>query len=980
MCLVLVTQVFGAMRTYERNGLYYAREDYEASGEYLAYVASPDDEDENQSYAGLTSVVIPDTVVFDGIVYTVVGIYDEAFLDCQNLASVTFSNSLRTIGGSAFRGCTGLDSIVIPNGVISIGNDAFNGCSGLASIVLPASRPWIGENAFYGCNNLTLIIATGATEISGSAFSGCDFKAVVIPEGVKIIGQDAFRECHNLVSVSLPSTLETIGNKAFNECAIDSIVIPASVKTIADNAFDNCRRLKTVVFEGAVENFGTDVFYVCDSLKYNKYGNCRYLGNTANPYLLLIKAEIADSHRINDSTKSIVYRAFSDIWDEIDSLAVPAGVKYIGNYAFEHVKNLYYKGSATGSPWGAQFVNPVFDGDFIFSGEEKTILAKYTGEDSEITIPDGVVEIGKYAFENKSITSVTMTNSVKTIGERAFEWCSNLKTVVLSDSLESIGENAFAYCRSLSTTTIPDGVSTIGNYAFENVLDIQYHGTASGSPWGAKTFNAFADGDFLYSDSTKTEIAKYSGTDSVVTIPAGVTEIGSEAFRDNDYIKTVVMDSALESIANNAFCDCRNLQSVSLNDCLKSIGSYCFANCRNLKEITIPDGVETIDYSAFSDGVQYLYYNGIADGSPWGATFVNPAIENGFVFTDSTKTVLVKYIGTDSLVTIPVGVTEIGTEAFKENQYIKSVVMDSTLESIGDNAFYECPNLQSISLNDGLKTIGWYSFTNCGSLRTVTIPDGVETIRYAFNNGVVFLYYNGTADGYPWGARFANPIIDGDFVFADSAKTILKAYLGTDNEVVIPNGVVEIKEYAFKDNDYIKSVVITDSVKTINDGAFSYCDNLSTVLVPSSVETMGYEIFTGYWNVTVVCDFASKPENWPDNWNGYGSTVIWKKAPFSVTISSENGTVTGFVSDSSYYYGDTLILTAKPARGYKFYRWSDWSDENPRIIVINNSNIDLSADFEEASPVSVIIRSKNTFLGTVSGFDKKIKHTSKATP
>ncbi len=969
MCLVLVTQVFGAMRTYERNGLYYAREDYEASGEYLAYVAGPDDEDENQSYAGLTSVVIPDTVVFDGIVYTVVGIYDEAFLDCQNLASVTFSNSLRTIGGSAFRGCTGLDSIVIPNGVISIGNDAFNGCSGLASIVLPASRPWIGENAFYGCNNLTLIIATGATEISGSAFSGCDFKAVVIPEGVKIIGQDAFRECHNLVSVSLPSTLETIGNKAFNECAIDSIVIPASVKTIADNAFDNCRRLKTVVFEGAVENFGTDVFYVCDSLKYNKYGNCRYLGNTANPYLLLIKAEIADSHRINDSTKSIVYRAFSDIWDEIDSLAVPAGVKYIGNYAFEHVKNLYYKGSATGSPWGAQFVNPVFDGDFIFSGEEKTILAKYTGEDSEITIPDGVVEIGKYAFENKSITSVTMTNSVKTIGERAFEWCSNLKTVVLSDSLESIGENAFAYCRSLSTTTIPDGVSTIGNYAFENVLDIQYHGTASGSPWGAKTFNAFADGDFLYSDSTKTEIAKYFGTDSVVTIPAGVTEIGTEAFRDNDYIKTVVMDSALVSIANNAFCDCRNLQSVSLNDGLKSIGSYCFANCRNLKEITIPDGVETIDYSAFSDGVQYLYYNGIADGSPWGATFVNPAIENRFVFTDSTKTVLVKYIGTDSVVTIPAGVTEIGTEAFKENQYIKSVVMDSALESIANTAFNDCSKLESVSLNDDLKSIGSYCFANCRNLKEITIPDGVETIDYsAFGDGVQYIFYNGTADGSPWGARFVNPTIDGDFVYSDSTKTVLNLYLGSDSEVTIPNGVVEISERAFAEKSQLTSVVIPETVKTIGNNAFCNCGNLRNVQIPSSIETMGYDLFSWSWNVTIVCDFASKPDSWPWNWNGDGN-VVWKKAPLSITIySSEYGTVTGYNPDSTYHYGDTLTLTATANPGYYFDRWSDWEYENPRTIIVAN-NIELSAEFYESEPVDVSVRSKNTFLGTVAGFD-----------
>ena len=562
------------MRTYERNGLYYVREDDYASEIYKAYVAGADEES-GQSYAELTSAVIPDTVVFDGIIYKVVGILEDAFRDCQNLKSVTFPDSLKSIGGSAFRGCTGLDSIVIPNGVTSVGSDAFNGCSGLTSIVLHASNLWIGENAFYGCNNLTLTIATGATEISGNAYYGCDFKAVVIPEGVKTIGQDAFRECRNLVSVSLPSTLESIGYKAFNECALDSITIPASVKTIAGNAFDNCRRLKAVKFEGVVENIGEEAFLVCDSLKFNEYGNCRYLGNAANPYMYLIDASgDAGSYQINDSTKTIACRSFGNVWYDIDSLAVPAGVKHIGEYAFNSVKNVYYKGSATGSPWGAQYINPVYDGDFIFSGEEKTILAKYIGEGTEITIPDGVVEISKYAFENKSITSVTMPNSVRTIGESAFSY-QDLQTIVLSDSLKSIGENAFAYCRKLNTITIPDGVTTIGNDAFKNVVNIVYEGTATGSPWGARYVNAYIDDNYLYADANKTILGVYLGADNEVVIPNGVKEIAANAFYE------------------------KNITSVTISDSVKTIGNSAFGCCYNLAEVHIPSTVETIGSNAF---------------------------------------------------------------------------------------------------------------------------------------------------------------------------------------------------------------------------------------------------------------------------------------------------------------------------------------------------------------------------------------------
>ena len=818
MCLVLVTQVWGAMRTYEHNGLYYAKGG--GDGEpYVAYVAGPDEE-EGQSYAGLTSVVIPDTIMFGDTIYTVVGIYSEAFQNCQNLTSVTFSNSLKSIGGSAFRGCTGLDSIVIPVTVKEINYDAFAECSNLVFVSVPGTNKIRDEFTIYykgvfsDCNNLkTIAITEGTTEIGNETFKELNLTSIVIPEGVKTIGQSAFYECYKLASVSLPSTLETIGEYAFRMCALDSITIPASVKTINGHAFEHCYHLKSIVFQGAVESFGGEMFSACDSLQYTEESNIKYLGNNENPYLILVKASYDyQSFEINTQTKTIANEAFN-VSGTIEDLTVPDSVKFIGYNSFERVKKIVYHGTATGSPWGARLMNVVTDGDFLYADSNKTILVAYTGSDSLVNIPNGVVKIDQSAFYGNS----------------------DLKSVVIPNTVKNIGGWAFSDCFQLVEVTVPNSVDTIGSYAFNRV--------------------------------------------------------------------------------------------------------------------------------------QSVFYKGTADGSPWGAQFVNPTIENGFIYTDSTKTVLAKYIGTDSLITILDGVTEIKAKAFKENKYIKSVVMDDSLVSIGDNAFYDCPNLQSILLPEGLKTIGWYSFTNCGSLRTVTIPDGVETINYAFNNGVVFLYYNGTAEGYPWGARFANPIIYGDFVFADSAKTILKAYLGTDNEVVIPNGVVEIKEYAFKDNNFIKSVVITDSVKTINDGAFSYCDNLSTVSVPSSVETMGYDVFSGYWSVTVVCDFASKPDSWPDNWNGYGSTVVWKKAPFSVTISSENGTVTGFVSDSSYYYGDTLKLTAKPAKGYKFSRWSDWNDENPRTIVVN-SNIELSAEFEEASPVSVNIRSKNTFLGTVSGFDQ----------
>ena len=139
------------------------------------------------------------------------------------------------------------------------------------------------------------------------------------------------------------------------------------------------------------------------------------------------------------------------------------------------------------------------------------------------------------------LTSVTIPNSVTSIGNSAFSGCSGLTSVTIPNSVTFIGEAAFVRCSGLTSVTIPNSVTTIGNNAFNMVRHIIYNGTATGSPWGALSVNGYIEGDFVYANNTKTSLLAYIGTSTSVTIPNSVTSIGFAAFHDCSGLTSVTI-------------------------------------------------------------------------------------------------------------------------------------------------------------------------------------------------------------------------------------------------------------------------------------------------------------------------------------------------------------------------------------------------------------------------------------------------------
>ena len=219
--------------------------------------------------SSITTAIIPETVSYNGINYSVTSIRDWAFYDCIGLTSVNIPNSVTSIGELAFGDCIGLTSVTIPNSVTSIGELAFGDCSSLTSVTIPNSVTSIGDWAFLNCSSLTSVnIPNSVTSIGDFTFASCyDLTSVTIPNSVTSIGNSAFTYCWNLTSVTIPNSVTSIGEQAFLGCSgLTSVTIPNSVTSIGYGAFHDCSSLETISIPNGVTSIGSYAFKYCSRL------------------------------------------------------------------------------------------------------------------------------------------------------------------------------------------------------------------------------------------------------------------------------------------------------------------------------------------------------------------------------------------------------------------------------------------------------------------------------------------------------------------------------------------------------------------------------------------------------------------------------------------------------------------------------------------------------------------------------------------
>jgi len=352
--------------------------------------------------------------------------------------------------------------------ITEIATTAFNAvsnpaCNEITEIVIPSSVITIHSNAFYKCENLSKMeLPNGVTTIGVDAFRGCTaLESIRLPGALEEIPNGLFWDCSSLKNVEIPEdSIWHIGSNAFNGCAIlESLTIPDSVTKIETNAFANCSALHSMRMSSNIENLGRNIFTGCNSLEYNVYNGMCYLGNDANPYVLLVCIQDPAQKEVimHDDAKVVLYEAFTGT--DITSLTLGKHLTVIPYGGLDNLTSLETISVAEGNPKYHTAGNCLIE-------TETKVLIRGTGT-SVIPGDGSVTTIGSYAFSGiKGLTSICIPDSITLIQGMAFYKCTELTTVIIGKSLQSVELNGFSGCSNLAE------VFYEGNASEWNKIDI----------------------------------------------------------------------------------------------------------------------------------------------------------------------------------------------------------------------------------------------------------------------------------------------------------------------------------------------------------------------------------------------------------------------------------------------------------------------------------------------------------------------------
>ena len=603
-----------------------------------------------------TVVVIPET--YEGLPVT--SIRDISFEGCTSLTSVTIPASVALILPTAFSSCPSLERLtVVP------GNPVYHSAG---NCVIETETGTL----IQGCNNSVIPTDGSVTSIGDYAFAYCtSLASVTIPESVTSIGSYAFYNCTSLTSVTIGDGVTSIGRYAFYNCdSLTSIVTPDSVTSIGSYAFSGCTSLTSVTIGSGVKSISSYAFSGCSNLT---------------------------SITIPDSVTSIGSSAFSGC-SSLESMTIP----FVGDEADKTSSDTYQY------PFGYIFGTSSYTGG-------TAVTQRYYGDST-------TYYTSATYYIPSSLRSVTVTGGNILYG--AFYNCSMLTSVTIGDSVTSIGSSAFSGCTSLASITIGNGVTSIGENAFGSCDDLQY--------------NEYGNALYLGNDENPYAVLIEAKNQSIasVNINASTKLINNEAFRSCESLASVTIPDSVTSIGNNAFYGCTNIVSATMpahaindipQDSLEtvvitsgdSIGYGAFRDCTSLTSVTIGDSVTSIGSSAF-EGCFSLESLTVADGNTVYHSAGNCIIET------ATKTLIIGC--NNSVIPDDGSVTSIGGHAFWYCTSLASITIPDSVTSIGSYAFAYCDSLTSIVIPDSVTSIGEGAFSGCSGLTSIAIGNGVTSI------------------------------------------------------------------------------------------------------------------------------------------------------------------------------------------------------------------------------------------------------------
>ena len=691
------------------------------------------------------------------------------------------------------------------------------------------------------------------TTIGDGAFYWCaGLTSVIIGNSVKSIGDNAFAYCFGLTSVTIPNSVTSIGIGAFYYCSgLTSVTIGNSVTSIGEGAFYDCFGLTSVTIGNSVTSIGDQVFRDCSSLTSITIPN----SVTSIGDQVFYNCSGLTSVTIGNSVTSIGSDAFSGC-SGLTSIVVEEGNTI---YDSRENCNAIIETNSNTLILGCQ--NTIIPNSVTSIGESAFY---YCSGLISVTIPNSVTSIGSYAFSGcSSLTSVTIGNSVTSIGSRAFYNCSSLTSIIIPNSVTSIGNSAFAYCESLTSVTIPNSVTSIGGGAFSGCSGL----TSIIVEDANSTYDSRENCNAIIETATNTLIVGCQNT----IIPNSVTSIGGVAFSGCSGLTSITIPNSVTTIGDYAFSGCSSLTSVTIPNSVTSIGSRAFRDCSSLTSITIPNSVTTIGESAFED------CRGLTSITCEAST---PPVLGGGAFSGISNTIPV-YVPCGSEDTYK---SADGWNLFSDIQepladYTINVFAQDTQKGSATVDFNRCNGAQiSATAKLGYHFVQW-SDGNTDNPRTLVLTqDTILTAEFAVS------YSGQCGDALYWAYDEANKTISitGSGDMYDYTKSTQPWYLFQEQitEVTTSNTTTSIGTSAFEGCIRLGKVSLGYGMGNIAANAFAECKRLYDIYVFASYPPFAEESSFANYNVYlyVPCE----------NQRDYILDVVWGNFKFIECIGAES--------------------------------------------------------------------------------------------
>lgn len=839
--------------------------------------------------------------------YTVVMINDLALRDCINLKTIKISNNMHTIGSNAFINCTSLEAINLPNSITNIYKGAFQNCTSLTTIILPDKLIKLENELFKNCNKLHSIIIPDSVLLFGlNVFSDCKaLEIIVLPDSLTVYGDTIFNGCTTLqdviftgtisISSQLHTNLTKINNAYIYEIynttlnrnylskfftninfiverhgviysinnntatiisadrlALEYLILDningKTVTSIAKYAFDCCALVSEIIIPNTIVNISKYAFLNCTSLKKliipgSVISISEYIFNGCN---LLIDVVFTGSNIPTINVNGIRSNKITNVF-----------IKETVNITQQNILQTYFQNVIITKPSVTKdkiiYEIDVINNLAIIIGNTDNSINTFTLYDR--IEYDGFIyivkKIGINAFIGCNITNLTIPNTIETIENNAFTYCSSLSRITLSNSLIELGTGIFSTCYELQEVNIPNSVIKIGVQAFANCKITRINIPDSVISIGQGAFYDCQNLMFvsLSNNINVIESSVFYGCSSMqeIYIPGSITLIKALAFYLTSLLR-VYFDGHVPNIEQNAF---------SIN---KIDNAYVFDYYYN--ETLYDDINDNIIYDLNSNTYRKIpEYTNIQDDVITASSTSSQCVrKNLFQFTLpfnikslklECKVRTVRQPSTDAYIVFKNNTTGKTQHLRSTNFLLNTLWSNVTLSSMDLlNSGYLRADVEPLPGHDiEIYAEACFPGWRIDVKESVLIYTLYEKLTDVFNtinirNVLTTTTINNIVYEYDTNTKYAS-IIN---INANNDYIIFPPNISINNE---PYTLISINEPAcFKDN--LIAITLPDTITTIDSFCFKNCINLVNVVLPKYITYIYANMFSNCINLTNI--------------------------------------------------------------------------------------------------------------------------------